>query len=59
MFNTSVLPPGRSFADKAGGKSDVSDNLNTVAPSCCKFDQDAMLISSESQMYPAAGIFFF
>jgi hypothetical protein len=32
-FNTSVRPQGRSFADKAGGTGDFSDNLNAAAPS--------------------------
>jgi len=32
-FNSSVRPPGRSFADKAGGTGDFSNNLNAAAPS--------------------------
>jgi len=32
-FNTWFRPPGRSFADKAGGTGDVSDNLNVATPS--------------------------
>jgi len=32
-FNISVLLPGRFFADKAGGKGDLSDNLNAATPS--------------------------
>jgi len=35
-FKIWVLFPGRSFADKAGGKGDLSDNLNAAAPSCWK-----------------------
>jgi len=31
-FNTWVYPPGSSFADPAGGKGDLSDNLNAAAP---------------------------
>ena len=29
-----LTPPVSSFADKAGGNSDLSDNLNAAAPSC-------------------------
>ena len=32
-LNIRVRPPGRSDADKAGGKGDQSDNLNAAAPS--------------------------
>jgi len=32
-FNIWVRPLGRSFADKGGGKGDLSDNLNAAAPS--------------------------
>ena len=38
IFNIWVRPPGRFFADKAGGKGDLSDNLNAAAPSCYKSD---------------------
>jgi len=55
-FNTWVSSPGRFFADKAGGKGDLSDNLNPAAPSCWKFDKDALMISSVSEMYPMAVI---
>jgi len=58
-FNTWVRPPGRSFAVKAGGKGDLSDNLNEASPSCWKFDQDALTISSLSDMYPMAVIWLF
>ena len=55
-FNTSVCPPGRFVSDNTGGKSDLSDYFNAAAPSCWKFDQDAMMISPVSEMYPTAGI---
>jgi len=49
-FNTSVRLPVQSFADKAVGTGDYSDNLNAAAPLCSKCDQDAMTISSVSEM---------
>jgi len=58
-FKIWVLPPGRSFADKAGGKGDLSDNLNAAAPSCWKSDQDALTISSVSEIYSTAVICLF
>jgi len=58
-FNTGVRPPGRSFADQAGGTGDFSDNLNAAAQSCRKCDQDALRISSVSEMYPTAVICLF
>jgi len=58
-FKIWVLTPGRSFADKAGGKGDLSDNINAAAPSCWKSDQDALTISSVSKMYPTAVIYLF
>ena len=58
-FKIWVLPPGRSFADKAVGKGDLSDNLNAAAPSCWKSDQDVLTISSVSEMYPTAVICLF
>jgi len=54
-----VRPPGRSFADKAGGKGDLSDSLNAAAPSCWKGDQEALTISSVSEIYPTAVIGLF
>ena len=36
-LNSWVCPPGRSFADKASGKGDLSDNLNAAAASYWKF----------------------
>jgi len=58
-FNTLVHPPGLTFADKAGGKGDLSDNLNAAAPSCWKFDQDSLVISLVSEMYLMAVICMF
>jgi len=58
-FTIWVLPPGRSFADNAAGKGDLSDNLNAAAPSCWKSDQDALSISSVSEMYPTSVICLF
>jgi len=58
-FNIWTHPPGMSFADKAGGKGDLPDNLNAAAPSCWKSDQDALMISSMSEMYPTAVICLF
>ena len=53
-FKIWVLPPERSFADEADGKGDLSDNLNTAVTSCWKSDQEAVTISSVSEMYPTA-----
>jgi len=58
-FNIWVGPPGMFFADKAGGKGDLSDNFNAAAPSCWKSDQDALTISSVSEMYLTAIICLF
>jgi len=58
-FKTWVHSTGRCFADKAGGKDDLSDNINAATPSCWKFDQDALTISSVSEMYPTAVIDLF
>jgi hypothetical protein len=33
-FNIWVQHQGKSFADKAGGNNDLSDNLNAAAPYC-------------------------
>jgi len=55
-FNIWVHTPGRSFADKPGGTDDLSDNVNAAAPSCWKFHQDALTISSVSEIYPKAVI---
>ena len=38
-FKIRLCPPGRSFADKAGSKGGLSDNLNAAAPSCWESDQ--------------------
>jgi len=58
-FNICVRPPGWSFADKAGGTGDSSDNLNAAAPYCWKFDQDALTISSVSEIHLTADICLF
>jgi len=58
-FNIWVCPPGRSFADKAGGKGDLSDNVNAAAPSCRRSDHDAWMISSISEIYSTAVIWLF
>jgi len=55
-FTICVYPPGMFSVDKAGGKGDLSDNLNAAAPSCWKSDLDALTISSMSEMYPTAVI---
>jgi len=57
--NVWVPPPARSFADKGGGKGDLSNNINAAAPSCWKSDQGALKISSVSEMYPTAVICLF
>jgi hypothetical protein len=33
-FKTGVYLPGRSFADNAGAKGDLSDNINAAAELC-------------------------
>ena len=53
-FHSWVRPPGRFFADKAGGKGDLSVNWTTAASSGYNFDQDALMIPSVSEMYPMA-----
>jgi len=58
-FNIWVHHSGRSFADTGGGKGDLSGNLDASAPSCWKSDQDALLISSVSKLYPMAVICVF
>jgi len=58
-FKIWVLPPGRSFADKPGGKGDLCDNLNAAAPSGWKSDQDALTISAVSEMYPTVVVCLF
>jgi len=54
--NTWIHPPRRSFAAKAGGQGDVFDNVNPATPSRWKVEQDALTISSVSEMYPMAVI---
>jgi len=58
-FTIWVHPPGRSFPDKSGGKGDLFDNLNAAAPSGWRSDQDALTISSISEMNPTAVICLF
>jgi len=55
-FNIWVHPPGRSIADKAGGKGDFADNLNVAAPSWWNSDQEALPSSSVFEMYSTAVI---
>jgi hypothetical protein len=50
-FNVWVHSPGRSFADKAGGKGNLSDNIYAAAPWCQMSGQDALMISSVSEIY--------
>jgi len=58
-FTIWVHSPGRSFSNTAGGKGDLSDNLNAAAQSCSKSDQDALTVSSVSEIYPTAVILLF
>jgi len=58
-FNIWARPHGRSVADIAGGKGDLSDNLNAATPSCWKSDQDGLTISSMSKMYSTVVICLF
>jgi hypothetical protein len=58
-FKSWVHPPGRFVADKASGKGDLSDNLNAAAPCSWNTYQDALTISSMSEMYPTAAIRMF
>jgi len=55
-FNIWVGPPGRSFRETAGSTGDFSDNLYAATTSCWKSDQDALTISSVSEMYSRAVI---
>jgi len=55
-FDIWVRPPGTSFADKAGGKGDLSHNSNATTPSCWKSDQDALTFYSVSKRYAMAVI---
>jgi len=59
MSHTSVRPPRMLFADKDGGKGDLSDNVYAAAPSCWKFDQNALMMSLVSEMYYTAVLFVF
>jgi len=49
--NMRVRPRERFLADMAGGQGDLSENWKAPAPSCWKSDQDALTISSVSEMY--------
>jgi len=56
IFKISACPPGRSFADKYGGRGDLSDNLNVAPPLWWKSQLEALMISSVSEMYSTAVI---
>jgi len=58
-FNIWGCPPGRFFADKGGGKGDISNNLNAATPSCWKSDHNALMISLVSEIYPTAVTWLF
>jgi hypothetical protein len=51
-FLTSVHPPWRFFANNADGRGDLSDSLCAATLLLCKFDLDALTISSVFDMYP-------
>jgi hypothetical protein len=51
-LSTYVCPMAAFFGEKVGGKDDLSENLNTAAPSHCKVDQDVLIISSVSTICP-------
>jgi len=55
-FDTWGLPPGRPFADTAGGKGDFSYNLSAAAPLCSKSERDAFTITSVSKISPTSPI---
>jgi len=55
-FNIWVCHPRMFFADHTGGWGDLSHDLNTAEQLCWTFDQDALTISSVSEMYPMAVI---
>jgi hypothetical protein len=55
-FNTCIRPPETSFADKAGGNGDLSDNLNGATPASWKYDRDALMCSLVWKMCPTAVI---
>jgi len=57
--NIYVHSPGRSFADNAEGKGDHSYNVNAATPSSWKSDQDTLMLSSVSKMYPTDVICLF
>ena len=57
IYYTCVRHPGMSFADKDRGNGDLSDNSKAATPSSWEFDQDALIISSVSEMYPMTVIY--
>ena len=59
MFDTWVHLPGRSFADNAGGKGDHCNTLYVAIRTCGHFIQDALMISSVSEMYALGVICMF
>jgi len=58
-FHSLLHPQGRYFAHKTSGTGDLSDTLNAASPSYWKCDQDALKISSVSEIYPTAVIWVF
>jgi hypothetical protein len=58
-FIACVHSPARFSADKVGGKGDLSHNLHSATQSCWKFDQNALTISSVSEIYARAVISLF
>jgi len=58
-INTWVHPPGKSCADRAGTKGELSDNLHAAALSCWQSNEDACTVSSVSEMYRMAFICLF
>jgi len=52
--NSSLCPEGRLFGDNAGGTGDLFNMLNAAARSCWKYDQEALMFSSVSEMHPTA-----
>jgi len=58
-LDTSVRSTGWSFGDIPGGRGDLSDNLNVASPFCQNYDQNALTISSVSEIYHTAVIYLF
>jgi len=59
IFNTWHHPPGRLFEDTAGGKGNLSDNVNAATPSCWMINHHTLMISSVCEMYSMAVIWLF